>query len=557
MMAMTANMTMALNQTPNHFPENLTSRFFVFARENPDKLALVEPLQWTEAKVTEERRWSYSQLAAFVQTFQRRLDSEKFKPGDHILILLPISVRMYALVAACLGNGLIPIFIDVTLPKEQFLKALKIAQPKAVFSTAKLFRYRFVLPTLWRARLYDFDQSGFKIRDFERISAHTQGSSANGSAPSEDFRIETPRKPSDEALITFTSGSTGVPKAADRRFDIVYHQREISKSIWTEGENDVELTAFPLVVLNNLAFGVSTVIPILSREGGLDAIPMACWADQVRRFSVTRLIAPPSILQRMALADEDSKKAFGKIERLVTGGAPVPTWLMKRVRKFLPHSRNYVVYGSTEAEPMAHISFDEVIAAQGDGYLVGRAIPEIALKIVSPLPATPEAQSFNSAQQVQPGKSGEIFVSGPHVVERYLFNSRDNLTTKFRDSDSRSWHRTGDTGYFDTHSNLWLTGRLSDRVNLHGEMTDVYPIEHAVENLLERRAAVIAGKDQEIRLYVECADPDRNLSETEKILLKEKWQALGLKSAPVFVDRLPVDQRHFWKIDRHKLRNGF
>jgi olefin beta-lactone synthetase len=532
-----------MDKTSSLFPINLTSRFFEFARANPNKLALVEPLKWTEAKITEERKWTFADFSNLVQTYQRRLDAEKFAADDHILILLPVSVRMYALVAACLANGLIPIFIDVTLPKEQFLKALKIAAPKAVFSNARLFRYRFLLPALFRARLYDFDHRALKIRDFERVSISAQ--------EAKTFRPETPRLPQDEALITFTSGSTGEPKAADRRFDIVYHQREISKSIWTEGDEDVELTAFPLVVLNNLAFGVTTVLPILSRESGLDGIPMACWADQVERFSVTRLIAPPSILNRMTLANEESRRAFGKIQRLVTGGAPVPTWLMKRVREFQPRSQNFVVYGSTEAEPMAHASFDEIIASRGAGYLVGKSIPEISLKLTSPLPKIPTPEDFNSALSLQPNRRGEIFVSGPHVVERYLFNSRENLTTKFRDADSKSWHRTGDTGYLDDRGWLWLTGRLSDRVLLKDELTDVYPIEHDIENLLKRRAALVTGPSGNAQLCIEGSE----LSSPEKKQVEEKQEAFGLKTSYRMMAKLPVDQRHFWKIDRQKLRN--
>src|SRR2546428_9360843 len=98
----------------------------------------------------------------------------------------------------------------------------------------------------------------------------------------------------------------------------------------------------------------------------------------------------------------------------------------------------------------------------GDGLLAGRAIEETELAILpnrwgEPLgPYT--AESFRAAT-LPAGETGEIVVSGGHVVRGYL-HGRGDAETKF-DAGAARWHRTRDLGRLDAHGRLWLPRRRS------------------------------------------------------------------------------------------------
>ena len=129
------------------------------------------------------------------------------------------------------------------------------------------------------------------------------------------------------------------------------------------------------------------------------------------------------------------------------------------------------MYGSTEAEPIAHVRLadssraDLERMATGGGLLAGQPVPEIDLRIVAadpdqPLPPMTPTQ-FDAITQ-PPEAPGEIVVTGAHVLQGYLYGQGD-AETKFRVGDSVR-HRTGDAGYLGRDGRLWLLGRAELRI---------------------------------------------------------------------------------------------
>ncbi len=103
----------------------------------------------------------------------------------------------------------------------------------------------------------------------------------------------------------------------------------------------------------------------------------------------------------------------------------------------------------------------------GCGLLTGKPIAEIQLRII------PDqwGKAVTHADPLAPMETGEIVVSGGHVLKGYL-NGEGDSETKFP-IDGAIWHRTGDAGYIDPDGRLWLLGRCSAKVSdVHG---DLYP----------------------------------------------------------------------------------
>lgn len=555
--------------------QNLVQRFANFSAREPNKTALIEPIladgipfealeptlklaprisRTSSVENYNERIWRYGDIRHLVMAYQSRLRSVALEKGDRVIILIPVSVRMYALAAACFAEGIIPVFIEPTMKRKCFLRCIVSVKAKAVFSVDRFFKFRWLMPVFeprlllafLKMQLFTIDRRRFGVRSWSEIAV---------TSPSfeEEFKF-VDVKPTDECLITFTTGSTGHPKAADRCLNVLFYQREISKAIWTESLADIEMSAFPLVVLNNLAFGVTTVLPMMTGPKVTD-ISVESIARQIERHGVQRLLAPPSFLQKICREGAPYRERFQCLQRVLTGGAPTPKWLMTDIQGFFTESECFLVYGSTEAEPIAHCNFNDALSEDGRGYLVGFPIPEISVHIVSPQ---------HGPDRVLPqGAVGEILLSGRHVVRRYLFNEGENQKSKPQDLQGRVWHRTGDTGYFDRWGRLWITGRIKDRIQIGGRMLDAYAIEHDLENLLKRRVALIPTA-RSLRVFVESALQSGSGKTTETIelenndrrLLQTKLRECFGSMTPRIshLSSLPVDSRHQWKIDRKSLR---
>src|SRR5262249_23735771 len=141
---------------------------------------------------------------------------------------------------------------------------------------------------------------------------------------------------------------------------------------------------------------------------------------QIEAHGVTRVIAPPALCARLAEVGAPGVRA------IFTGGGPVFPNLWRALHLAAPDARLCAVYGSTEAEPIAHIDYDEIgdddwaAMARGEGLVAGRPIPEATLRF----------------------DGREIEVAGPHVNRGYL-DPNDDAGAKVL-SGGRLWHRTGD-----------------------------------------------------------------------------------------------------------------
>ena len=198
--------------------------------------------------------------------------------------------------------------------------------------------------------------------------------------------------------------------------------------------------------------------------------------------------------------------------------------LLKGLNAAAPRAALHAVYGSTEAEPIAHIRFDQIAdadwtaMAEGAGLLAGSPIPEADVVI----------------------RDDEITVCGPHVNRGYL-DPRDDASTKVT-IDGELWHRTGDAGRTDDHGRLWLLGRREAAAR------GLYPF--AVETAAlswpgVRQAALLADRDPAV-LCVAGAGLDL-------ARLEARAAYMGRIQCRI-VASIPLDRRHNSKIDYAALR---
>ncbi len=416
--------------------------------------------------------------------------------GDRVLIAMPLGPSLYAGLAALWRIGAVAVLPEPALGLKGLRHAARATAPKAYLSAGWFRALRYLVPELWPIRL-------MLTPDDASVSG-------------EPLESLTPEHP---ALISFTSGSTGRPKAIQRSHGFLAAQSGVLADLLApRREDETDLVAFPVFVVANLGLGVTSVLPSwnLRRQDRTEA---SLIARQISAQRVTRALLPPSICETLARTDTPLQ-----LDAVFTGGGPVFPDLLERLSAKLPEAEIVAVYGSTEAEPIAHLHHRDIgpndwsAMKSGAGLLAGHTVDSIQVAILD----------------------DEIVVTGDHVNKGYI-DPADDASTKLKRA-GQVWHRTGDSGRMDAEGRLWLGGRLDGRA---GQLLP-FGIEAASRFWPGVRRSALVEIGGRAQLAVE-GDQDKMPSWTQAAALIGDICVVGM-------DEIPLDKRHRSKVDYVALR---
>lgn len=485
-----------------------------------------------------ERITTYADLETRSRRLATLFAGAGLRAGDGVAVMLPMSAALYAVIAAAWRLGLVPVFMDPAAGGRRLAEYARRYPLSAFVGTPAACLLRLATRALREIPAAFVAGPCFpgarSLRAARRLPPHGETHPCTDDSP---------------AMVAFTSGSTGRPKGMLRTHGLLRATHAVLSAHVRPGRGEVALATLPVFTLSNLACGATSLIPDvdLRRPGAADPGRLA---GQLERWQARSAVASPALLERVADYCLQHGHRLDGLREIFVGGAPVFPGLLEKLRRAAPRAGVRVLYGSTEAEPIALVPDVELGEAemaqmvQGGGLLVGRPIPEIKLRI---LRETGAPSPPGEPEEAAPGQPGEIVVAGPHVVPGYLGGEGDG-ETKLAMAE-RTWHRTGDAGRIDGQGRLWLLGRCSARIeDCRGIL---YP--YAVEAGLSchpgiARSAFLSHGGK--RLLV--LEPRRGAAvDVPDLLGPLAWAGV---EAVVLVRRLPVDARHNAKVDYPALR---
>jgi olefin beta-lactone synthetase len=353
------------------------------------------------------------------------------------------------------------------------------------------------------------------------------------------------------ALITFTTGSTGTPKAALRSHDFLRRQFDVLREELNPQPGEVNMTVLPIVLLINLGAGAGSVIAKF-KASKPDTLDAGAVVRQLVQYKVQRLTASPFFIRRVAEYCIAQNAQVPELKAIFTGGAPVfPAEAAVFTRAF-QRTNIQIAYGSTEAEPISLIPAVEVALnvekAQPEALPVGQVNTHIDLKII---PITDEPIDWTTDKPLQTlpeGEIGEIIVAGPHVLASYYNNPEALRRQKIYAPDGSVWHRTGDSGFLKDGDQLFLTGRCASLFMHHGRLICPFLFESWLQQLSGVTIGTVLSHQGKMLFCIEL----KPNADAEQI--KQAIKALDILDVEIrVIPKIPRDPRHHSKIDYGKL----
>ena len=479
------------------------------ASQNPTKVALID----------NGKTITYGQLLTEIKETASYFKSKNINIKDRVLIAVPISIDTYRIVLALLYIGAIPVFMEEWAFKNNFYKHTKLVDCKAVI-VAKKFR------------LIAFFSKAIRSIPIKLSSTKKGNSSIN---------LEQVQ-PNQTALLSFTSGSSGIPKIADRSHSFLIEQFRVLSDVTHCKGNENVCVGLAVVVLFYLAQGNTVLLrtkKIMNNNEFLNS--------NFKAFNISQIIDSPAKLFSYAKGIET--EIANNITQVFTGGGPVFPQEAKLLNSVFTKSKNQIIYGSTEVEPISVVNAKNIVKfdqQKQKGLCVGRVNKDLTLKIINTTVKHKHQLSISefSSICVNSNQVGEIVVSGNHVLNTY-FKSDEIVKQQKINVDGVLWHKTGDSGYLE-NGILFLTGQCNRIIKVENGFIYPFIIENQLRQIHGVEKVAVLKVDSKIYIVVEST---LNLSELkQKIRVDFEFEEIKK------IANIPLDPRHNTKIDYNKLK---
>jgi long-chain acyl-CoA synthetase len=413
------------------------------------------------ALVSRGRSTDYGTLREQVAALRGGFVELGLEPGDRLAVVAGNNWYFVAAYLAGLGAGLVVVPLNPSNPSAAMAHELReVGAAAAVVAPSGRVAFQEIdradIPSVRHVIGAGFDPGDSGVLLDELLTSEP--------------RPVVERDPSDLAVLIFTSGTAGAPRAA-----MLTHGNLFTniRQVLLSGEDmqrpdDVVFGLLPMFHI----FGINVVLGVALAGGArvvlVERFDPVSAIETIEKHAITVVAGPPTMWAAFAGLPGADPSAFATVRRAVSGAAKLPVEVAQAMEaRFGLHLEEG--YGLTEASPVV-CSPSGSAAPSGS---VGIPVPGVELRLVDA-----------DGEDVLVGDAGELLVRGPNVFAGYWEDPE--ATARVLDEDG--WLRTGDVAVVDDDGFLYLVDRAKDLIIVSG--FNVFPAE--VEEVLLQHPGIEA-----------------------------------------------------------------
>ncbi|HVN50845.1 MAG TPA: class I adenylate-forming enzyme family protein [Acidimicrobiales bacterium] len=322
----------------------------------------------------------------------------------------------------------------------------------------------------------------------------------------------------DDALVLFTSGTTGVPKPI-----AISHASLMARLSGYRAPFDIERPQ-SVAIMCVPSFHVGGMIGLLLNLYSGDTMVVqprfdaGQWLELVSQHRASSVFLVPTMLARILDHPALESTDLSALRNVSYGAAAAPVELIRRAMHQWPHVSFANVFGQTETLGAYTTLTPEDHRDPARVGSVGRVLPGVEVRVVDP----------DTREDVTPGEVGELWVRSPQNV-------------------AEGWLETGDLAWQDADGYLYPTGRRSELINRGGEKFAPHEVAEVLRSHPAVRDAAVAGiPDAEMgervgaAIVVAAGEPPTR--EELREWCRSRLAPFKLPEVVVYVDALPVNE---------------
>jgi long-chain acyl-CoA synthetase len=394
---------------------------------------------------------SYHQLGDAARRLASLLTSAGVGPGDRVGLMMPNIPAFPVAFYGALTAG------AVVVPMNPLLKGREVAYYLGDSGARLLFAWREFAGEAAKGAA-DAGAEVIGVDDVDLSSALAGRSAAVTPADADD---------ADDAVILYTSGTTGQPKGAQLTHGgLARNARLTAETLLQNHPDDVMMGCLPLFHVFGLTCGLNATIMAGGTLTLLPRFDAGKALDVIARDRVTIFEGVPTMYAGMLHHPAAGSADTSSLRVCVSGGAAMPVEIL---RGFEQKFGCMILegYGLSETSPVASFNHPDRPRKPGS---IGTPVEGVEMRLVS-----------DAGGPVPPGEVGEICIRGHNLMKGY-WGKQEATAEAIPDG----WFRTGDLARIDEEGYYYIVDRKKEMIIRGGY--NVYPRE--VEEALHEHPAV-------------------------------------------------------------------
>lgn len=504
-------------ETFSDLPENMYEALSASAEKYPDKAAVIDDLG---------RRFTYAEFVREVDQFAACLKQRfRIRKGDHVALMVYSSNEFCTAYLALVKIGAVAVMLPTKYREPEIRSLVRKADLNCVICDSD-----------FESWFGEEKKNGITVISYKPVPE----AFAFDLYKDEEYPVE----PSeggyeDHAVMMFTSGTTSESKGVMLTNFNFLHAAAAYKVCFSVTDRDSTVLPVPSYMIT----GLSALFDLMIYSGGTVYLQRIFHADQVlkciRDNQVTFIHAAPTVYN-LLLEQRENFPELPSLRCMACGGSRTPREKIEKIHRWLPNCEFHTVYGMTETTSPGTILPENAVESR-HMESNGIPVPGLCYKITD-----------DDGNELPPGETGEILVSGACILDCYYKLDTD----LYKDW----WLDTGDVGYFTEDGYCYVMDRKKDMINRGGEKITSIDVEDQLYQIDGVADAVVVGIPHKIygetpvaliRLEKGAQWDEEGIRE----YLKSRMAKYKIPSRIMFTEEIPLTPNG--KVDKKRIRTMF